>query len=333
MRPIPPANPLPIAHPQPRKSKRVRRVLIGLGLTVLVLLLAAEVALRYAGWVDFPLYSRDPRFGYFPAPQQSGHFRNRKHWVFNDQGLGVAAAWQPSDRADILLVGNSIVSGGNAYDQPEKLAPRLQVKLGEHCAVWPVASGAWTTVNAVRYLEAHPDLVAKSDFFIWEFMSHQMDHANPWVTELRHPTRRPVWALGYVLRKLVSERFGVSNEPVAEPATNTGKNYDDFERLVQQLAPASRQSPRGIILAYPTLTQWRLSREGRDWLPDRQRLERLAKTHDLLLLDLAKLPAWTEEVYWDQVHLSPFGNAVLASQLGHIVSERAPFLNCSPRPH
>jgi len=321
-------------QPEGKHSRRAwRSISIGLATAVLALLLVAEVAIRLKGWVDFPTYIQDPRFGYFPAPQQSGTFRNSNHWVFNDQGMGVAAAWQPSERTDILLIGNSVVSGGNAYDQPERLTSRLQDKLGQNCAAWPVAAGGWATVNAARYLEAHLDLIEKSDFFVWQFMTGQMDRASPWLGETRFPTSHPVWATGYVLRKFWSERSAPINDAAPGQPSEAGKNYDEFESLIQKLAARSQQSPRGIILAYPTLEQLRLARQGRDWLPDRQRLERLAKVNDVLLLDLAALPTWTEGMYWDEVHLNPFGNVVLASVLSEVVTAQAPFLKCgSKRP-
>jgi hypothetical protein len=303
-----------------------------LSLVFMLLLSTVEIVIRQMGWVDFPIYMQDARFGYFPAAQQSGSFRNTNHWVFNDQGMGVDAAWRPTDRTDILLIGNSVVSGGNAYDQPEKLTARLQARLGGNCAAWPVAAGGWATVNAVNYLQAHPDLVDKSDFFVWQFMPGQMDHASPWLGETRFPTSHPLWATGYVLRKFLTERSEAFNDPVVEQAPDAGKNYDDFESMVQKLALRSQQSPRGIILAHPTVEQLRLAREGRDWLPDRQRLERLVKINDVLLVDLAMAPGWTESMYWDQVHLNPFGNAALASLLGDLVSDRAPFLKCAQRP-
>lgn len=314
----------------PIRKNRTRRVWIGIGLTVVVLLLGTEVSIRYAGWVDFPVYVRDPRFGYFPAARQSGQFRNRNHWAFNDRGMGIAADFRPGQRTDILLVGNSVVSGGNAYDQPDKLTSRLQDRLGANCAVWPVAAGAWTTVNAVQFLQLNSDLAEKSDFFIWQFMTAQMDHANPWMSEARTPTSRPIWAAGYVLRKFLSERSGLFDARAGEQASDRGRNYDAFEATIRNLAARSQASPRGVILVVPTLEQWRLAREGQEWLQDRQRLERLAKLNDVLLVDLAQLPAWTQGMYWDYVHPTPFGNSVLASLLGDIVSSRAPFLNCDP---
>jgi hypothetical protein len=298
----------------------------------MVLLLGLELAVRLAGWVDFPIYTRDPRFGYFPAAMQAGTFRNKNRWVFNDQAMGVAADWRPSERSDILLVGNSVVSGGNAYDLPEKLASRLQSGLGENCVAWPVAAGGWATVNAVRYLQAHPVLAEKSDFFVWQFMAGQMDHASPWLGETRFPTSHPVWATAYVLRKFLSERSAVINDAVVEQATDAGKNFDEFEITVQELARSGRQSPRGIILAYPTLEQLRMARAGREWLPERQRLERLAQLNEVLLLDLANVPEWTESMYWDEVHPNPFGNTILALLLGDLVTTRAPFLRCGPKP-
>jgi hypothetical protein len=296
----------------------------------IVLLAALEIAVRSLGLVDFPLYIRDPNFGYFPKSGQAGAFRNTNHWVFNDRGMGVPASWHPTDQSDILLIGNSVVSGGNAYDQSEKLTSRLQVKLGEQCPLWPIAVGAWTTVNATHYLQVHPDLIEGSDFFIWEFMTSQMDHANPWTGETRLPTNRPLWASGYVLKKALAERLGILKEAQAATVSDFQKNYDDFEGMIARLAKRAQHSPRGIILAYPDKGQFGIAHSGREWLPDRQRLERLAQANDLLLVDLARMPAWTEGMYWDDVHPNPFGNVVLSSILGDLVASRAPGLKCKP---
>jgi hypothetical protein len=311
-------------------ARRTRWVRVALGLVALLGL--TELGLRVAGLGEFPTYLKDNHFGYIPKPNQAGRFLQRNEWVFNDRSMGVATPWQASDRTDILLVGNSIVLGGNAYNQSDKLAPLMQSQLRASCSVWPVAAGGWATVNSARYLQAHPDLIEKSDFFVWQFMTGQMDHASPWLGETRFPTSHPVWATGYVLRKFWSERSTPMNGTALEQPSEAGKNYDEFEGLIQKLAAKSQQSPRGIILAYPTLEQLRLARQSRDWLPDRQRLERLAKINDVLLLDLAALPGWTEGMYWDEVHLNPFGNVVLASVLSDIVTAQAPFLKCGKRP-
>jgi lysophospholipase L1-like esterase len=118
-------------------------------------------------------------------------------------------------------------------------------------------------------------------------------------------------------------------EAAATPVSEFSQNYDDFEKMIDGLAKRARQSPRGIIVAYPNRAQWNMARAGKEWLPDRQRLQRLAQANDLLLVDLANVPGWSEGMYWDEVHPSPFGVSVMASILGDAVSGRVPGLKCA----
>ena len=144
-------------------------------LASLALLVLTELGVRVAGLVDFPTYLRDDYFGYVPRPEQSGRFLTTNAWFFNDRSMGVAEPWRPQpERTDILLIGNSIVLGGNPYDQKDKLGPLVQSLLNATCKVWPVAAGGWSTVNEFRFLERRPDVAAGADFFIWEVMAYQM---------------------------------------------------------------------------------------------------------------------------------------------------------------
>jgi hypothetical protein len=307
----------------------LKAVSIGVVICLLLGLCSLEIFIRAEGIVDFPIYDRDQNFGYFPRAQQAGNFRNVNHWVFNDRGMNVADSWKPSDRSDILFVGNSIVSGGNAYDQAERLPSRLKARLGQSCPVWPVAAGGWTAVNAVHYLQAHPELIEGSDFFIWELMEAQLGQANTWTSETRFPTHHPIWASGYVLRKIMSERYGWFTDPVTASIPDHEKNFDAFEQMIRKLAQRARQSPRGILVLYPERSQLAIARTGREWMIDRERLQRLAQVNDVLLVDLSRMAEWTEDLYWDQVHPNPFGNVILASTLGEVIRTRAPWLQCN----
>lgn len=118
----------------------------------LALLIIGEVGLRIAGVTDFPIYDVDDEIGYVPSPSQSGRFLRSHDWVFNEHSMGTARPWSPDARQDVLLIGNSIVMGGNPYRQADKLGPLLARQLGDHFAVWPIAAGGWTNVNESVYL-------------------------------------------------------------------------------------------------------------------------------------------------------------------------------------
>lgn len=278
-----------------------------------------EAAVRQAGLVDFPTYTRSEQFGYAPNANQTGRFLGRNQWVFNDRGLGVERPWQPNERQNILLIGNSIILGGNLYDQKDKVAQQLQARLGAGCTVWPVAAGGWSTINEMRFLEHHPDLIAATDFFVWEYMPGQMGRVNPWTREVTHPTERPLWATGHLLRKALQERFGAPPLMALPTVDQVAKHYVEFDGLVARLSAASQRSPAGIIFLYPDRNQLANARRGVEWISDRAQVESLAAAHQIKLVDIARFPQWTDALYKDGVHPTAEGNAVLAAILGDAV--------------
>lgn len=290
----------------------------------MALLVVAEVGVREAGLVDFPIYVRDDYFGYAPAPNQTGRFLNQNDWIFNDRGMGVGATWKPSGSTDVVVIGNSIILGGNTYAQSDKVVPRIQGLLRSSCTTWPIAAGGWTTVNEYRFLERHPDVVDGADFFVWEVMAHQMGGVNPWARETTHPTQRPQWATGYVVRKALDQRFPSTPRFVLRANSEAASNYLQFASMLGRLSKASGRTPAGIIFLYPDQEQLTAFRSGRDWLPERTPLQELAARHNVVLIDVASFPQWTVGLYKDGIHPTREGNAVLASILAEAIRKHAP---------
>jgi len=96
---------------------------------LLSLALICEVGVRAFGLTDFPLYDADNRQGYIPKADQHGSFMNKNKWQFNHEHMG-SGPFLPSAATDSLLVGDSIVLGGNPYSMHERLGPRLQAQVG-----------------------------------------------------------------------------------------------------------------------------------------------------------------------------------------------------------
>lgn len=291
-------------------------------------LVATEVAVRALGWVDFPVYVLDDEIGYYPQPNQSGAFMGTNRWVFNNRSMGIATPWKPGNQTDVLLIGNSVVLGGNPYDQPDKVAPQMQTRVDARCAIWPVATGGWSTVNEYRFLERQPDLVEGADFFIWEVMGHQMNGAHGWSRETVIPTHPPVWATGHVLQKLLYERWWpwaqTAPQQKAVGSAQVVHHYQQFDAMLQRLQRAAGRKPAGIIFLYPDRQQLQGSRQGLEWLVDREQYVRMAATHGLVLIDIARYPQWTDALYRDQVHPTAAGNAVLADILAQALHRALP---------
>src|ERR1700712_851082 len=116
-----------------RKSN-IARPLVGL---VAAMVIVESVA-RVSGAVDFPLYTADDGIGYAIAPSQSGAFLRTHTWAFNAREMGEPEAWTPA-KPNLLIIGNSIVMGGNAYAQQEKLGALVAANLKQ--PGWTAATG------------------------------------------------------------------------------------------------------------------------------------------------------------------------------------------------
>lgn len=289
-------------------------------------LVALELAIRASGLVDFPTYVVDRDIGYVVRPSQTGAFLGHNRWAFNDRSMPIAQDWNPHlGGANVMLIGNSIVMGGNGYDQAQKIGPLVQQLTGPQCRIWPIATGGWTTVNESAFLERNPDLIDSADFFVWELMPGGFGGPTPWGGQYVFPSGRPLWATWYVVRRYVLPRLlplPSSELPVqgsADPA-----QLERFERNLARLA--QRSGRKGVVLLYPKLPDLHAARRGGEWMPERQRIAELSQRYGAKLVDLTTFPAWSEDLYKDGVHPTEKGNAVLARILA---TQLQPF--CSDR--
>jgi lysophospholipase L1-like esterase len=286
------------------------------------LVLASEGAVRWSGAVDFPIYAIDSGIGYIPAPNQSGKFLNKNVWVFNDRSMGTEAAWNPNAKPNLLLIGNSIVMGGNPYDQADKLGPLLQTRLGDKIAVWSIAAGAWSNVNETVYLQRNPDVVKAASFFVWEYMNGGFSQLSPDRGQYVFPHERPLFASWYVLRRYVLPRFIDFNMDELPPKGATqSENVQQFESMVAKLATGSGAKVSGILFFYPGREEYIGMKNGKDYVPDRQALERIAARYKLKTIDIAKQPDWNLDNYREGTHPTVEGNRVLADILARAVRQ------------
>lgn len=178
---------------------KILRSLLTVGALAL-LLVPAEIAVRISGIVDFPLYVANNEIGYIPAPSQSGDFLRKNHWQFNSKSMG-ALEFAPSDAVDTLLIGDSVVLGGNPYREEDRLGPQLKTVL-QH-PVWPISAGSWGLRNELQYLKLHPEVVQSSDQIIFVSNNGDFGEASSWSCEKTHPRSHPAWATLYVFKKYV----------------------------------------------------------------------------------------------------------------------------------
>jgi hypothetical protein len=285
---------------------------------LLFLVVAAEAAVRWFGFTDFPVYDADNQIGYIIKSDQHGKFMNVNDWYFNNKSMPVQREYDDTLRPDVLLIGNSIIMGGNPYKQKQKLTPLIQEQLGDRPVVWPIAIGGWTDINEMVYLDRHPEVVAKADYLAWEYMSGGLSSATPWISEYVFPTHKPTFAAWYFLRRDVAPillpLIRGSELPVVGPPDPA--HIEAFDSHVGAITHAIDRPNPGFIWLYPTLAELKMARSEREWLPERAQITQIAEKHGLRIVDIANYKEWDERSYrGDGIHPNVEGNVVLANIL------------------
>jgi hypothetical protein len=289
---------------------------------LLTTLVFGEIVVRESGIVDVPTFAVDDEIGYVPTPNQHGCFLNKNCWVFNDRSMGTAIAWNPKLHPNVLLIGNSIVMGGDHFDQPDKLGPLVQQKVGLGYSVWPIASNGWSNPNECVYFERHPEVLSETNFFVWEVMAGGLGQLSTWPGKYVLPVEHPSWALWYALcRFILSRLFDVHLTALPPKRTAAPYYVGQFEAMLAKMSRATGRVQPGILFLYPEEAELRSARQGREWLPERQELERLSQKWGLRIVDVSQYPEWTEAQYRDGTHPTVSGNRVLADILGAAIKD------------
>ncbi|MCL4065356.1 hypothetical protein M3484_02035 [Pseudomonas sp. GX19020] len=278
------------------------------GIAIVALAVASEIGARYAGVIDFPLYEANNRVGYLPLPNQSGSFMGKIDFYTNDLSMGVARVFENTE-TDILLIGDNLVRGGNAYKQADKLGPQLQFALDAYGAgtkVWPNSAGSWTIVNEANWLEDHPAVVSAAETMIFVLNSEDFGQPASWRNPFTHPRERPISALAYFAKKYILP-------PQAPPieADLTAPSKPAGEALAAALAACSC---RAEIWLHPMKSEMRIH-------PDQTALEiNFAKIEDLLpegadVHRIREIPGWKQNLYRDQIHPNSEGMKIFGSEI------------------
>src|SRR5262249_11409652 len=142
-------------------------------------------------------------------------------WYYNDLSMGVPENFNRAPGLNVLLIGDSIVNGGNPFRQVDRLGPVLQSKINGK--VWPVSAGSWGLINEMRWLERHPDVVNEMSVII--IVSNSADFGRPsvWQSDVATPRNKPSSALWYTVRRYV---FSQSAQSLPNDITESTHEWD-----------------------------------------------------------------------------------------------------------
>lgn len=280
-----------------------RRLLLACASAVVLGGLASEVAARALHVGDFPVYDRLDGVSYILKPKQSGSFLSRYDYAVNSDRMGVAEEF-PADGTGILLVGDSIVLGGNQIDQADRLGPLLADETG--CNVWPLSAASWALTNQLNWLLANPRLLKVGMIVI---VSNDSDFAGQsrWVNEYDQPTKRPVSSALYAVSKYFQ---------LGATSSVTGTEPADIGSWLPQLAELrERFAGRIVFVGYPDTADVRRKHFDRFDIAKLPALLNAKSGGEVEYVELLANDGWTVEQYRDDIHPSSAGNHRLASLL------------------
>ena len=255
----------------------------------MLLIVAIEVVLRLA--LQFPLYDADNQVGYWIRPQQSGAYFFNRDWAFNSRSIGVKKEFSPGENLDVLLVGDSVVLGGNPLKQVDKLGPVMARNTG--WSVWPISAGSWAMQDELAFLNRNADMVRQVDVIVFVFNSWDFGDPSSWASQVTHPRSYPKSYIWYLIQKCCT----VSN--VASPMQLRVQRQDPF--VLWRKFNDSANVPI-VVIAYPAIDELD---KNCSWVPVKFREFGSWSCYNDTLSNTAR-------DYRDNVHPSAAGNARLA---------------------
>ena len=271
----------------------------------ILIFLVLELGTRLTRISDFPLYEANNKIGYIPQANQKGKFLWTHDWKFNEYHMG-ANTFKPSNAEDVLLIGDSIVLGGNPLKESERLGPSLERKM--NVAVWPISAGSWGMRNELIYLNSNPDVVKKIDTFIFVWNSGDFDQASSWSCEITHPISAPISSFLYVFQKYIYSFENCTGE--IKPSFLV-PNGDWHEELRTFLNSTAMKNKKVIAYLYPDMNE-----EMDVGLMKKMLDNHIYEIHRAGISNIISIShdsRWGIKYYRDGIHPSGKGNQVLAN--------------------
>ncbi len=234
----------------------VRRSVVVVLLGVVLLGVFTELFARfYLGLGTPPLFMAHPSIEYMFKPDQDV-VRFGNHFFVNAYGMrseNFPKHKRSPDEFRVMVVGDSVVNGGNLTDHARLattvLQKQLSQRLGVPVVVGNISAGSWGPENYLRYAQEYGFFDA--DMVVLVISSHDAAD-NPAFGPLNpntHPTRSPLFAVGEGLTRYLPKYLnrlgrasgsggGTAEEPAALDAGEVERGLDGLRGFIA-LAAAS----------------------------------------------------------------------------------------------
>jgi hypothetical protein len=201
----------------------------------------------------------------------------------------------------ILLVGDSIVVGGNPLRMKDRLGAQLEHAVGRK--VWPIAAGSWALLNELAYI-LHPDVAAHVGQIVIVSNSADFDKASSWSCDVSHPRHKPAMALLYLFEKYVNDLGACTG------AVPPGLKFEQRDLAADLTAFAGHYRDKTVVFLYPDVAE--ITDRGVGTLTMDKLRAFYAVNGIMRLYSILDTAAWTATNYRDSIHPNVVGNRVLA---------------------
>ncbi|MEK5752394.1 hypothetical protein V3519_10285 [Acinetobacter variabilis] len=284
---------------------------------VIALIGISEVFLRFKGAIDFPLYQAEPNGHYSLIPNQQGKFLNKNEWFVNSSGFNNDREID-SKKPYIMLVGDSVVYGGNPINYKDRIGYTLEKELSQN--VYVGALGGWSLYNEMQFINKNIGIAKNAEFLVIQYDNGDLTgfaKLNP--NGVTHPTEKPQLATYYYLQKYVYPKLinktNASELPsIPEKALSNG----DWEKELLEIS----KNIKGKILfvLYPD----KKALADKDlWDDQTYHIKKFINENKdkFDYIDIVKIPEWNSQLYRDGIHPSNDGNQVIANVIANYIKQ------------
>jgi hypothetical protein len=330
------------------------RILV-IGLTALV---ATEGFLRIAfGLGNPPLFQKDSVTGYrFKPNQEIIRFDKRMEFNQYSQRSEPIALEKPKETIRILMVGDSVLNGGNPIDQSQTITERIETKIqapGHSVEVLNASASSWGIGNQLGYLQKFGTL--HSDIVILLISSHNLSQStstsdrvgkNPF-----YPDHPPLFAIQEVISRYILPNIqeAIRTDQSSINSTSSLTNTKTKIERTNASSEVDQQFQQNMKLLKKSISLVQNQKVPVDvlFIPNRQDLIptvvapnhkpkflQFLKTIGIPLLDVhqtwSTLPAITVSNYFrDPKHLTAVGNEAVANFVFRQLCLNHQIQNCS----
>ncbi|WNJ16409.1 hypothetical protein [Pontibacter sp. G13] len=301
----------------------MKKIFIAIGSLVLLVFLVGEGIGRYFGLCTYPLYSASEQYEYIHAPNQAVRIYGNR-FATNSYSMRSLPIDTEQDTTVVLLIGDSVINGGNRTDQDSLASTKLEIllsaKMGQPVRVLNISAGSWGPDNGAAYLNEHGMFGA--DMMVMVYSSHDaFDNMTfkPVVgIHPQYPSKQAPLAWMKIIERGMQQFQPAKKGKQAQKQRQQNLGISEGKVFNQGLADlvAMGESAGIPVVLYLHATTKEIKKKKSE--TGREEIKEFAALRNLKLMDELDLGVKPKH-FIDDIHFNDLGQQFLADQLAPVI--------------